>query len=73
MRPATQAGDALTNRDGSRAEAPAMSFTAPFWVFEDGKAAVNFGDDEVAALAHYDQLVHERRVALGITNLIYVQ
>lgn len=67
MSAATKAGDRLTNRDGSPVTGPAMSFSAPFWVYEDGEATVNYGDDEAAALQHYDRLVHARRVEIGST------
>lgn len=64
----TKAGDILVKRDGSRVAGPAMSFRAPFWVYEDGVATVNYGDDEDAALVHYDRLVQARQIVTGNTT-----
>lgn len=67
MRRAIQFGDILTDRHGRQCTAPAMTFSAPYWVFECGVATTNHGDDEAAALAHYDLLVHAHRLAMGNT------
>lgn len=72
MLTAIQAGDVLTKRDGSRVQGPAMSFSAPFWIYEAGVATVNYGDNEGAALEHYDRLVRERRRTTGNTKAIVV-
>lgn len=69
---ATKAGDILTKRDGTRVAGPAMSFRAPFWIYEAGVATVNYGDDEDAALEHYDRLVQARRIAMGNTTAVLV-
>ena len=61
---AIQRGDILTDRHGRKCLAPAMTFSAPFWIYEQGVATANYGDDEAAAFAHYDHLVHERRVLM---------
>lgn len=40
MNDGIKAGDILTNRDGTRVAGPAMSFRAPFWIYEAGVASV---------------------------------
>lgn len=72
MSAATKAGDILTKRDGTRVAGPAMSFRAPFWIYQDGVATVNYGDDEYSALEHYAKLLQARRQATGITKAILV-
>ena len=68
----TKAGDHLSNRDGSLVQGPAMSFTPPYWIYEEGVATVNYGDDQDAALDHYDRLVRERRLATNNTAAVFV-
>ena len=49
-----------------------MSFTPPYWIYEEGVATVNYGDDQDAALDHYDRLVRERRLATNNTAAVFV-
>lgn len=62
-----QQGTILTKRDGTQIKGPAMSFRAPFWVFDGGVAVANYGDDDVAAFWHYDHLLRAHRERLGYT------
>ena len=68
MHSTIQFGDVLTDRHGRQCAAPAMSFSAPYWIYQDGVAAVNYGDDEAAASEHYDRLVRERLMPIGNTT-----
>lgn len=60
MSTALQHGAKLTKRDGSISSGPAMTFSPPFWIFQNGSAVKNYGNDEAAAFEHYDRLVSER-------------
>lgn len=72
MSAAIQQGTVLTKRSGAQVQGPAMSFRAPFWVFENGVAVKNHGEDEAAAFAHYDELLAARRALTGYSVPILV-
>ncbi|PWB21309.1 hypothetical protein [Comamonas sp. JNW] len=53
-------GDTLTNRDGTLCRGTQLTFKAPYWIYEDGVAVKNYGDDKEAAFAHFDRRVKDR-------------
>lgn len=60
MSTALRHGAKLLKRNGTISSGPAMTFSPPFWIFENGIAVKNYGNDEAAAFEHYDRLVSER-------------
>lgn len=65
-------GDTLTKRDGTVSRGVSMTASPPHWLFVDGVAVQNLGDDHAAALEHYDRMTAQRRALLGIDAAVPV-